>query len=301
MGGTGVSIRLVVEVLDHAPPDLTPSMCLVLVVLAELADDKTRRVRFPRGERPMDVLTRRTRLAEAGVRKAIRMLRERGIEVRVPIGTGRHGQPVFAAPGRAVDYRLPHLGPESKPAGPPSGEPTGSPSDQTGHSDPPGAVDNCPQGGQSGEPVGSPNGQNGEPVGSSGEPTGSPLSLLSQTTTTSAAERSPVEGLVVVVVEGLPTKIRDQLQRRRLTTACAALAAAGMTSERLDKLIRARSWDGAGPGAVITQLSEWAALPPETPRPQAPACDVCAGTGWVGEDDQGRPVRCACRPRRAAS
>jgi hypothetical protein len=101
-----VSVRLVAEALDHAPAELTPSERLVLLVLAEDANNKTRTC-----SPGMDVLTRRTGLTEDGVRKVLQQLAARGHELRVPVGIDTHGRPIYAKRGHRTTYRIPELRP----------------------------------------------------------------------------------------------------------------------------------------------------------------------------------------------
>lgn len=99
-----MSIRLIVEVLDHAPADLTSQERLVLVVLAEGARDHTRTC-WP----GMDLLAHRTGLDASNVRRALDRLTRRGYALRVPLGTDKHGRPVYAYRGHATAYRVPEL------------------------------------------------------------------------------------------------------------------------------------------------------------------------------------------------
>lgn len=111
-----MGIRLVVAALD-CPEDLTPAERLLLVALAEKADDTTRRVLWARGEDPRATLRRRTGQSESGLRKCFGRLAARGLDPRVPLGTDRRGRQVFSYEGTAVEFCLPLL---------PSGDPTGS-------------------------------------------------------------------------------------------------------------------------------------------------------------------------------
>lgn len=99
-----MGIRLIVEVLDHAPDELTPRERLLLVALAEKASDDTRTC-WP----GMDTLTRRTGLSPSSVRAILAQLAEHGYEIRVPAGTDRNGNQTFAHNGRATAYRVPHF------------------------------------------------------------------------------------------------------------------------------------------------------------------------------------------------
>lgn len=97
-----VGIRLIVEVLDHAPAELTPPERLLLVALAEEARDDTRRC-WP----GMETLTRRMGLSARRVRQVLAELAQRGYEVRVPSGVDKHGMPVFASKGHRTVYGVP--------------------------------------------------------------------------------------------------------------------------------------------------------------------------------------------------
>ncbi|MCC5580613.1 helix-turn-helix domain-containing protein [Microtetraspora sp. AC03309] len=99
-----VGIRLVAEVLDNAPMDLTPAERLMLVALAEDARDETR-VCWP----GMDKLVRRTGLQPDSIRRVFQRLAKRGLEVRVPIGKDKQGRPIFAREHVQTNYRLPVL------------------------------------------------------------------------------------------------------------------------------------------------------------------------------------------------
>lgn len=117
-----MGVRLLVEVLDRAPADLTPAERLVLAVLAEDARDDTRTC-WP----GMEKLTRRTGLKPDSLRRVFQRLAKRGIEVRVPIKFTDKGAPVFAREGVQTNYRIPALPEMRRDAGPPfnEGEPEG--------------------------------------------------------------------------------------------------------------------------------------------------------------------------------
>lgn len=103
---------LVSEVLDHAPAELTALERLVLVVIAEAAQERDRPGCPAREAYPsMAILVRRTGNAPTSVRSALQRLAERGLEVRVPLTTDSTGRPVYAFRGRATRYRLPRLRP----------------------------------------------------------------------------------------------------------------------------------------------------------------------------------------------
>lgn len=107
-----MGVRLIAEVLDHAPAELTPTERLVLLVVAYSARDDTRQA-WP----GMDVLTRRTGLTASGVKQALQRMAGKGVDLRVPLATGVAGQPVYAARGRRCVYMVPALDPESYPQG----------------------------------------------------------------------------------------------------------------------------------------------------------------------------------------
>lgn len=99
-----MGIRLITEVLDNAPAELTTSERLLLVVLAESARDETRRC-WP----GMEMLVQRTGLSGRGVQKTLERLTARGYEVRVAAGTDKNGRPTFAHSGHATVYQLPRF------------------------------------------------------------------------------------------------------------------------------------------------------------------------------------------------
>ena len=106
---------LVSEVLDHAPAQLTALERLVLVVIAEAAQEVDRPGCPAREAYPsMATLARRTGSAPTSVRSALQRLAERGLEVRVPLTTDSAGRPVYAFRGRATRYRLPRMRPEGE-------------------------------------------------------------------------------------------------------------------------------------------------------------------------------------------
>jgi hypothetical protein len=100
--------RLYRHVLDHAPADLTSGERLLLLVIADDANDNTRS-----GWPGTDVLVHRTGMGERGIRKAFERLAERGLEVRLPIAHAEDGRPVFAVRGRRTTYRIPVFTPRA--------------------------------------------------------------------------------------------------------------------------------------------------------------------------------------------
>jgi hypothetical protein len=107
--GGEVGIRLMVEVLDLAPDDLDAGARLLLVALAEKADDRTRKVIWSRGDDPRTVLRRRLGVTDAGLGKVFIRLAKAKLDPRIPVGTDKHGRPVFAYEGRVAEYQVPVL------------------------------------------------------------------------------------------------------------------------------------------------------------------------------------------------
>ena len=105
-----MGVRLIVEVLDHAPEELTAVDRLLLIVIAENANDATRE-----GYPGWELIARRMRWAshkdggKNAVRVALANLASRGVDVRVPITQGKDGRPVYAAHGHRTVYRLPRF------------------------------------------------------------------------------------------------------------------------------------------------------------------------------------------------
>lgn len=99
-----MGIRLVVEVLDHAPPALGQGDVLMLVAIAESANDHTRE-----GWPGMDLLAQRTRIAVRSVRRTLTRLEAAGLIARVAVGTDRNGAPIYAHRGHATVYRIERL------------------------------------------------------------------------------------------------------------------------------------------------------------------------------------------------
>lgn len=99
-----MSGRLVAEVLDHAPADLTSAELLVLIALAEDARDSDRQARF---HCSVDVLVVRTRLKPGTVRNSLSRLIARGlirtVHDRVHKG-GKHQEYVLAKLSQAHRY-----------------------------------------------------------------------------------------------------------------------------------------------------------------------------------------------------
>src|SRR5215469_11308797 len=92
--------------MEHAPWDWTRGERLVALVIADIANDATRRTRRPV---PRYVLTERTGYTASGIRRVLQRLAGRGFEFRVTHGLGKDGREVFSARGHATDYQVPPM------------------------------------------------------------------------------------------------------------------------------------------------------------------------------------------------
>ncbi len=100
-----MGVRLYVEVLDHAPRECKGSELVVLLVLAEDMNDKTRR-----GWMGMDLLKRRTRCGESTVRGHLAKLEERKLIKRIEAPQRQPGAaPVVAYRGHRTVYEMAHM------------------------------------------------------------------------------------------------------------------------------------------------------------------------------------------------
>lgn len=97
-------IELVAAALDHSPKECDAAERLILVAIAE----ETRKRGEPR-DIPVEDLMRRTGLSDTGLRRAVSRLATRGLRVRVPYGTDRRGQPLYAVTGRSPRWVFPEL------------------------------------------------------------------------------------------------------------------------------------------------------------------------------------------------
>jgi predicted ArsR family transcriptional regulator len=103
-----VSIDLILEVMDHAPADLTPGERMVLTVIAERANEKTR-IAKQTSNWTIDTIAKRSGVGRDGLRKIFQRLAKNGCEVRVKLGTDSRGRPVFAYEGTAMTFKVPKL------------------------------------------------------------------------------------------------------------------------------------------------------------------------------------------------
>ena len=102
-----MGIKRVVDVLTNAPAGLTASERMVLVAIGEnVRDGDPSRLTWP--DFNMHTLAQRTGLTGKGsLKSALQRLGARGLEVRVPITSGKDGRPVYALPGKQCRYRFP--------------------------------------------------------------------------------------------------------------------------------------------------------------------------------------------------
>lgn len=109
-----MSNRLITEVLECGPRDLSGTELALLIVLADKSGDEDRVVNgrriparccFP----GMDQLSAWMRMSPDGVGKVLRKLESRGLQLRVRVGTDTPGRPVYATKGHSTLYRVPEL------------------------------------------------------------------------------------------------------------------------------------------------------------------------------------------------
>ena len=115
---------------DGAPPDWTAHMRLVAMVIADDARDPGQgppedggwpwsAIRVSGHERDgawHDGIAERTGMSERAISRALTTLARAGYEMREPIGTDKHGRPVFTLTGRrALRFRVPPLYPRDGP------------------------------------------------------------------------------------------------------------------------------------------------------------------------------------------
>lgn len=88
----------------------------------------------------------------------------------------------------------------------------------------------------------------------------------------------PSSDLLMVVVGALPDDLGQQLDRRTLRGVLHELAGRGWTPDALTAAAGARSWTGAGPGAVVAWLRGLDQPTPARPRPQPRGARCPAGS-----------------------
>jgi hypothetical protein len=93
------------EVRDALPPGLLTSAERLLVLeIADQCRDTTREC-FPGTE----ALIRLTDLSERSIQELLNRIAKKWIELRVPLGKGKQGQPYYSHAGRRITYRFPPL------------------------------------------------------------------------------------------------------------------------------------------------------------------------------------------------
>ncbi|GAB7044895.1 hypothetical protein [Catenuloplanes indicus] len=101
-----MGVKLMVEILDHAPAAWTQSERLLAVSIAEQVRDSVRR-----GAPTIDLLALRTGMNAESISKTLRRLSDKGYEFRVPQGKDRTGRVVFAYRGMRTEFVVPKLCP----------------------------------------------------------------------------------------------------------------------------------------------------------------------------------------------
>ena len=99
-----VGYKLYRQIRDVAPQDWTSGERLVAWVIADDANDETRRSFIEPSE-----LARRCGMTEDGVRKCLGKLAKRGFEFRASLGTGRDGRDVYSVRGMPPQYVVPDV------------------------------------------------------------------------------------------------------------------------------------------------------------------------------------------------
>lgn len=235
------------HVLDHAPAELDPTARAVLAVIADDAHERTRISRIP-----MDLLMHRSGVTTRdALKKAFQRLARAGYEIRIPVGTDTLGRPIYAARGRATQYRIPVFPERDVPHRPRMGG-TGSPlTDRMGGTDSP-LTDGM---GGTGSPIGgtgSPyRGINSPPLSSDLSPSSSGADRSQATGSTPHGRRrtASAEDLIVTECGATPEEaaslvdhIRDQGEAKRsLSGYVRHLVANGDMAERLRRLRAART------------------------------------------------------------
>lgn len=105
-----MAVSLVSEVVAFlAGSDLTLAERLVLLVIAERANARTREAWQSTDAGKRWVLTEIVGVGDDGLKSILQRLAKRDLEVRVPIGKDKNGKIMYAVKGRQTTYRLPVL------------------------------------------------------------------------------------------------------------------------------------------------------------------------------------------------
>ncbi|WP_154674224.1 hypothetical protein [Nakamurella lactea] len=122
------------------------------------------------------------------------------------------------------------------------------------------------------------------------------------------SDADPVRELIRAVRESLPDDVARQLTSSVLHRRCRLLVGAGWDPKAVRSAVAARSWSGAGPGAVILHLDAMRTDgPPDAESPirsrRLPWCGTCDDerTRHIRLED-GRMGRCPrCHPLNVAT
>jgi hypothetical protein len=82
------------------------------------------------------------------------------------------------------------------------------------------------------------------------------------TTDATAVTAAAAAALATAIRAALPSPLGRQLGAGVVRDRCIPLAAAGWTSQQIGSATKARSWTGAGPGAVVRWVSDMASEKP---------------------------------------
>lgn len=152
---TVLGYELYREVLNHAPDGLDPAGLLLLLVVADDANDRSRLSYATRDQLVLWLRMDHWR----SIQKIFTRLAEAGVEVRVAFAKDKHGRPVFATRGNRTVYRIPEFAPAAG-----KEDSTVPLSERKG----------APQGTLSDARKGAPQGRKGAPQGPSPAPAGTP-------------------------------------------------------------------------------------------------------------------------------
>ncbi|MDT0305087.1 helix-turn-helix domain-containing protein [Streptomonospora wellingtoniae] len=268
-----MGFKLYRHVFDHAPDGLDSAARLVLLAIADDANDETRESLYLGQE----LLCHRTGLTPATLKKALQRLATAGYELRQPIGTDAVGRPIYALKGHHTVYRVPVF-PERSDV-PAKG---GSSSPLRG----PAATERGEQVPERGEHVPSKGGSSSPPSPQS--PQDSPQSVPREDAATAAAEElGAATGRTVTPEWG-----------RRVAEDLLAAARGPLRDEAayVRKAIRKRAEQNRTkdllPTPTPASARDLPAEVPVLPAPAPPVEEAPCGHGWPADDADGC-FRCA--------
>lgn len=276
--------RAAAEVLgDHVAraghPKLTDAERLVALEVIDQCHEQTG---LAFGSSLLPRMAERCGMDEKRFRRVLGQLAQKGLEMRVQVGTGKTGSAVFAHRGRQTTYRLPAFIDQA--------------TDQKGHADvplsetpvaPKGPPPRTPSG-EKGVRPGSERGTGASRKGNAGVPPTSVVPL--STELASSAKLNGDKADMVLARHGIPLTDRPSLERF-LREVRKATSPAGLMVV-LDEQGRF--------AAMVPDWRTWAEPTPQPPHINGTAtvvgCDHC-DRGWVEQPD-GRLARCpACHPQ----